>query len=83
MNHDASIRSQQEFERDNNELIANRDTAQLAFDEAYNTKTSLEAQIVVLEDLKYTVTNEAIIEEIDAKIREFIDQITESESVIE
>jgi hypothetical protein len=38
-------------------LIARRNTAQSAYDEAVAEKTSLEGQILTLEELKYTTTN--------------------------
>jgi chromosome segregation ATPase len=83
MAHDASVRSEQAFEVDNNELIGLREQAQTEFDNARANKTSFESQIVVLEELKYTVTNQAILEEIDNKIEEFRGEITEAEAVIE
>jgi hypothetical protein len=83
MAYDASIRSEQEFERDNNALIIQRDQAQQAFDEADSTKTSLVSQIEVLNELLYTVTNPTIIEAINEKIVEFEGEITEAEAIIE
>lgn len=83
MAHDASVKSEQEFNRDNNSLIQQRDQAQLAFDEAMATKTSFESQIEVLGELLYTVTNEAIIEEIGNKVTEFEGEIVAAEAIIE
>jgi uncharacterized DUF497 family protein len=83
MAHDASVRSEQAFEVDNNELIGLREQAQTEFDNARANKTSFESQIVVLEELKYTVTNQAILEEIDNKIEEFRGEIATADEVIE
>jgi len=64
-------------------LILQRDQAQQAFDEADSTKTSLESQIEVLNELLYTVVNPAIIEAINEKIVEFEGEITDAEAIIE
>lgn len=83
MTYDASIRSEQEFNRDNNELIERRNNAQTAFDEAMSSKHSMEDQIQVLEELKYTITDEVILGLIQDKIVEFEGEIATAEITIE
>lgn len=71
VNYDASVRSQQEFDASNEELINRRIEREHQYDEASAARTALEQQITTLEELKYTVTSEDILAAIDEKIVEF------------
>jgi hypothetical protein len=52
-------------------LINRRIEREIQYDEASAARTALEQQITTLEELKYTVTAEDILQAIDEKIVEF------------
>lgn len=70
------------MEAANAELSQQAMDATAALDDAQYTKNDLESQIEALEDLKYTITDDNIIADIDAEISGMRDQITEADNVI-
>lgn len=83
VNEDKEIASRQSFENTNEKLQEQRITQQDAFDNARNEKSSLEAQVVTLEDLKFSTDDEAILASLDEKIAEINQAIEANMSVID
>lgn len=74
MENDA-IKANLEFESGKSDLLALEAEKDALYSTAKDGKAALESQLVVLNDLLYSVDDEVIIEEINAKIAEFSGQI--------
>ena len=83
VNEDKEIASRQSFENTNEKLQEQRITQQTKFDDARNEKTSLEAQVVTLEDLKFSTDDEAILGQLDEKIKELNGKIEKALETID
>lgn len=82
INEDAKVKSQEDFWRENTELINLRNEKQLVFDEATAAKAALESQIELLNDILWSQNDDEIIEEINGRIEEFKNSIVEREAEI-
>jgi hypothetical protein len=81
-NEDKEIKSSISFETDNLKLQKDRANADRDYNDAVAVKTSAEAKITTLEDLKFETDDQAILDQLDGRITELQEAIVVAEATI-
>jgi hypothetical protein len=74
-NEDEEIKSSIVFETDNLKLQKDRKNADRDYSDAVAVKTSAEAKITTLQDLKFETEDQTILDQLDLKITELTEAI--------